>query len=191
MGKIYAEVSTFSLMEDSGTLFLPSLTANPLVLWSILSQEACADENGVLSAGRVMDEQTGLLHLSGIATILPRGKQLFKFARQTRRQTREHCSATSQHYVLDEWDEVINFICFKTLIELLSKSCILNTSKLGIKHALCSLEALTTYFDYLVIRQFVLLIKQSRLVSKFSVLDRVVGDKALGFLQLTNGLKVR
>ena len=61
----------------------------PVALWTGRASQATTVARcgacPAAAAGRVMDEQTGLLHLSGIATILPRGKQLFKFTKYTDR----------------------------------------------------------------------------------------------------------
>ena len=128
----------------------------------------------MLSAGRIVDQHASFFDLPGVATILPRSKEFFQFACQARRKTREHCRATSQHDVLNQRDEVINFIGFETLIEFFSKACIFYASKLGIKHAFSRLEALATNFDYLVIWKFVLLVKQGGLIGQFAVFHWVV-----------------
>ena len=130
-------------MEDPCSFFLPCCTTNPLVFGRIFGKETCANENGMLSAGRIVDQHASFFDLPGVATILPCSKEFFQFACQARRKTREHCRATSQHDVLNQWNEVINFIGFETFIEFFSKACIFYAGKLGIKHALSSLEALS------------------------------------------------
>ena len=59
-------------------------------------------------------------------------------------KSREHSGAASEHDVFNEGHEYIDVTLGDALVDLISKATILNTCQRGVKHALCSLEALTS-----------------------------------------------
>ena len=176
--------------EDTGAILLISLTTDPLVFWRAFGQERCTDENGVLTSGRVVDEHASFSDSSSISTVLFLGQDFLKLHVHSRGETWEHGGSASQHDVLNERNETINITLGEALVDLFMVSNIFNSGKFRSEHALSSEEALTADLDDSAVWKLILLVQQSRLVGKLSILNGVIRDEALCLLDLSDSLEI-
>lgn len=172
------------------TFFFVFLFRTPLLSWTTACKEACAYEDWMFAAWRIVHSQSCLSNTTGITSELLFGENRAKFSVNSGGKTRKHSCTTSDNNIRYKWNKLINFNFWCRFVYHLSNSWIFNSSQEWVKQTFSCFKTFSANSYCGFVREHVFFIVISRLICELSIFLQIIRNETKMLFYVSHCLKV-